>query len=211
VSSASCGRGLWRTLGRLGLWVGATYLGISFAGENHLVAFGPTADFDPADVDAGAAMVGFIFGAISGAILAVPQWVLLRSWGQRAPLWIPLSALGFGLAHMLHDSVPYRPLDLSWIILVDGVIIGVCQSVALRGVVPQGWLWVPTFAAAWFTGVTLAVALSPMVYGNPLAEHFLAFGAGGVVIGVITGLAVVSHIRIGGGPERGRSWLRWSS
>ncbi len=59
------------------------------------------------------------------------------------------------------------------------------------------------FAAAWFTGVTLAVALSPVVYGNPLAEYFLAFGAGGVVIGVITGLALVFQIRIGGGPERG--------
>jgi hypothetical protein len=192
--TAGSGSAPEKSWARLGLWIAMTYLGFSLAGGNHLVILGPTVSFDPSDIDASAAIVGFVFGAVAGAIIASLQWIVLRSWAPAARRWIPFTALGFGLAHLLNDAVPYRPLDLSWIILLHGVVIGVCQAMALRGTLARSWIWVPVASVAWIAGFTLATTLVRVIVGDPLAELFVAWGTAGLTIGLITGVALTLQI-----------------
>lgn len=178
---------------RLGAWVALTYVGFAMCGGNHLQTSGPTVPFDPPDVDASAAAVGFVFGAVGGAIIASLQWIVLRSLAPRARGWIPFTALGFGLAHAFNDVVPYRPLDLPVIVLADGLVIAVLQSIALLHELPQ-WFWVPVAAVAWVLGFTVGIALLGQIETSPLAELLIGHGAIGLVIGVITGAALAWRI-----------------
>jgi hypothetical protein len=180
----------WASWGRLGAWVALTYVGFAMFGGNHLQTVGPTAPFDPSDIDASAASVGFLFGAVAGSIIASLQWIVLRSWAPRARAWIPFTALGFGLAHAFNDAVPYRPFDLPVILLAGGLVIGVLQSIALRHELPRKWVWVPVVALAWVLGFTAGIAMLGMVK-DPLAELFVGSGTAGLVIGLITGTALL--------------------
>jgi hypothetical protein len=180
----------WASWGRLVAWVAVTYLGFVFFGGNHLQALGPTAAFHPADIDTSAAIVGFVFGAVAGSIIGFLQWLVLRSWAPRTRGWIPLTALGFGLAHAFNDAVPYRPLDVLVIVLADGLVIGALQSIALRHELPRPWVWVPVVAVAWVLGLTLGIFLLIGIVSNPLAELVVGHGAAGLVIGLITGTAL---------------------
>src|SRR5262245_24234141 len=115
-----------------GLWVGLTLVGFLLAGDIHTQAIGPTTSFNPRDLDLDAALMGFLFGAVSGLIIASLQWLALKSWTPKARLWIPLNVVGFGLAHAFNDAVPYRPLDLPLLSVIGGAIIGMAQSLSLR-------------------------------------------------------------------------------
>jgi hypothetical protein len=184
----------WSSWGRLGAWVALTYIGFAMCGDNHLQALGPTTTFDPSDIDASAAGVGFVFGAVAGAIVASLQWIVLRSWAPHARGWIPLTALGFGLGHAFNDAVPYRPLDLLVILLAGGLVLGVMQSIALRDELRKPWTWVAVVALAWVLGFSAGTALLGQIVTNPLAELFVAHGTAGLVIGLITGMALVWQI-----------------
>jgi hypothetical protein len=181
-------------LPRLGGWVAVTYLGFAMFGDIHLQMVGPTTLFRPSDIAADAVLVGFLFGGVSGALIASLQWIVLRSWAPRARGWIPCTAIGFGLAHALNDAVPYRPLDLLVILLIGGVLIGAMQAVALRRVIARPWVWVPVVALAWSLGWTVAAAVIVHIDHNPLAELFLANGAAGLVIGAVTGGTLPSQL-----------------
>lgn len=120
---------------RLGSWVGVTYLGFAMFGDIHLQLVGPTARINLGDF--AVPVVGFAFGAVSGALVGVLQWLVLRSWAPAAQWWIPASMVGFGLAHALNDAFPYRPLDLIVILVIGGVLVSIPQAVALAPRAPQ--------------------------------------------------------------------------
>jgi hypothetical protein len=96
----------------VGLWVGLTTLGFIVIGDNHLQASGPTISINLQDVDLFAALIRFVFGAVSDLVIGSLQWLVLKSWTPNARLWIPLNMAGFGLVHTFNDAVPYRPLSL---------------------------------------------------------------------------------------------------
>ena len=180
---------------RLGSWVAVTYLGFATFGDIHLQAVGPTArvnlgDFEPA-------FVGFMFGAVSGAIIGALQWLVLRSWAPRARGWIPASIVGFGLAHALNDSFPYRPLDLLAMLLIGGLMIAIPQAIALRRVLARPWTWVPVATVAWIVGQSVGAAIAPLIVANPLGEMLIGIGSAGLIFGTITGLALLAQIGVG--------------
>ena len=74
------------------------------------------------------ARIGFIFGAVSGLIIASLQWSVLNSWTPNARLWILLNAVGFGLVHAMNDAVPYQPLSLPLNLVIVGIIVGLATN-----------------------------------------------------------------------------------
>jgi hypothetical protein len=145
---------------------------------------------DLRDVDLSAALVGFIFGAVSGLIISSLQWLILRSWTPRARLWIPLNILGFGLVHTLNDAVTYLPLPLPLLLVIGGILVGIPQAIAFRQVLPKAIYWIPLAALTWFLAFQTLFAMQAFVAGNPLAEVLLGHGSAGLITGAAIGLAL---------------------
>jgi hypothetical protein len=178
-------------IGRLLAWVAVTYLGFALAGGNHLQAQAPTVSFDLANVLPDAALLGFVFGAVGGAIVGALQRVVLRSWVPGVRWWIPLTAVAFGLVHAFNDAFRYPPFDIPVVLLADGIVLGALQRSALRRALPRSWVWLPAVAIGWLAGGLMAIALLPHTAGDPLAELFVGWGSAGLVIGLITGAALL--------------------
>jgi hypothetical protein len=179
----------WRSFG---LWVGLTVVAFIVAGDLHFQTSGPRMPFTLQDIDLSAGGGGFMFGAVSGLIIGALQWVVLKSWMTTSRLWITFNMIGFGLAHALHDAVPYRPLDLPLLLVLDGIIVGLAQTIALRHALSRPFLWVPVTGFAWFLGFQLGFAWLTVnrIAGNPLAELTTVGGTAGLIIGAITGVAL---------------------
>jgi hypothetical protein len=197
------------------LWVGLTLVGFLMAGFFiHIGAVGPTTSFNPRDLNLSAALVGFLFGGVSGLIIASLQWLVLKSWAPNARLWIPLNAVGFGLEHAFNDALPYRPLDLPLILAIGGIIIGLAQSIALRHTLSKAFLWVPVAVFAWFLGLQLGFAWLIIFDKNPLAELATVFGTAGLTIGTITGVAlrllIADNLAVPKNLTRSTLTSRWS-
>ncbi len=204
----------WRSFG---LWVGLTTVGFILAGGSiHVQTDGTTAPFNLRDLNLSAAAVGFLFGCVTGLIIASLQWLSLRSWAPSARLWIPLNAIGFGLEHAFDDGMPYPPpFDQTAILVIGGVMIGLAQYIALRHTLSRAFLWVPVSAFAWFLGFKLGFAMLPFVAGNPLGEIALVFGSAGLTIGAVTGMAtklmVSDRTALSGRqlkPEKNKQWAK---
>lgn len=93
--------------------------------------------------------------ALCVAVPGLLQWAVLRGQGVlRKAWWIPLTALGWVgvLAFVLRlpqddlglgDSVVF----LMVIFAFAGVILGIPQWIALRGLSARAWIWIPVTAA----------------------------------------------------------------
>ena len=183
---------------RFASWVAVSHVGYAMFGDVHLQPFGSTSPFRLSDVDPQAVVVGFAFGAVSGAIVGTLQWLVLRGWAPRARGWIPATSVGFGLAHTLNDAVPYRALDLVLILVIGGVALGALQSTALRHAIAGPGRWIPVTALAWVTGWMTGSQVIAHIDRNPLAELFLGNGLTGLIVGAITGAALLAWIPVGG-------------
>ena len=162
-----------------GLWVGLTLLGFLLSVVGHFPAGFASATFDAQDINLSGALTGFLFGAMSGLIIASLQWFVLKSWTPNARLWIPLNAVGFGLVHAVGDAVPYIPM----VLVVGGIIVGLAQYIALRHALSRAIVWILIAAVAWFLGFQLGFALPGGAGGYNLVVAALTNG-------VITGLAL---------------------
>jgi hypothetical protein len=162
-----------------GLWVGLTLLGYFLSVGFHFPTGYASITFNPQAISLGSGLVGFLFGAESGVIIASLQWIVLKSWAPYTRPWIPLNAISFGLIHALGDAVPYMPV----VLVGGGIIVGLAQYIALRHALTRAILWIPIAAVAWFSGFQLGFAL-PHTQG----EYNLFIAA--LAYGVITGLAL---------------------
>lgn len=160
------------------LWSALTVVGYFLAGGFHFPTGFASDTFDPRTVGLGSGLVGFVFGTVSGVIIASLQWIILRSWASNARSWIPLNVMGFGLVHALGDAVPYMP-----IVLAGGIVIGLAQYLALRRVLTRPILWIPIAAIAWYAGFQLGLTLP-----HRAEQYNLTIAA--LTYGVITGLAL---------------------
>jgi hypothetical protein len=176
----------------IALWVGLTMVGFMLASDLHFQTSGPRISFTLQDIDLSAAVVGFVFGAVSGLVIGALQWGVLKSWMPSYRLWVVFNMVGFGLAHALHDAVPYRPLDLPLSLVIDGILVGLAQTIALRHALSRPLLWVPITGFAWFLGFQLGFAWLPVngIVGNPIAGLATVGGTAGLIIGAITGVAL---------------------
>ena len=173
-------------------WVGLTMVGFILASDLHRQTSGPRIPFTLQDIDLSGAGLGFVFGAVSGLMIGSLQWVVLKSWMPSYRLWIAFNMVGFGLAHAVHDAVPYRPLDLPLVVLIDGILVGLAQTIALRHTLSKTLLWVPITGFAWFLGFQLGFSWLQVegIAASPLAELVTVGGTAGLIIGAITGVAL---------------------
>lgn len=172
-----------------GIWVAITTAAFFLSADLHLQASGVTTPFNPRDLEI--ALFGFVFGAVSGMISGALQWLALKPWLPNFRHWILVNVIGFGLVHAMHDTLPYRPLDLWLILLIDGTVIGLAQYFGLRHSITKAGLWVPIFAAGWFLGFQSAFAiLWSFNSSEVLVERAIELGITGLIAGVITGLAL---------------------
>ncbi|HQZ55136.1 MAG TPA: hypothetical protein PLG23_16855 [Thermoflexales bacterium] len=179
----------------LGLWVAVTTAGFIVAGDLHFQMTGPTVPLDPQDIDPGAVLMGFVFGSVSGLVISSLQWLVLKAYAPTARLWIPVNIVGFGLAHALNDAVPYRPFDLPYVLAIGGVMLGLVQSIALRGAGSMSIIWLPIAAGAWVAGLLLGSAWLSLIDKDPIAEIAAVFGTAGLMIGAATGVALMFLLR----------------
>lgn len=186
----------------LAAWVGVTTVGYALAGEVHLQEWAPTEAFHPEDVSPLATLVGFVLGAISGTLVGGAQWLVLRRRFAVPRRWIGLTALGVGLAHASNDLVPYRPLDLAPFLALQGIVLGLVQLPALRGVFVRPGAWAAAVAVAWTAGWLAGSRVTDAVYPDPAAMLLLGNGTTGLVAGLVTGLALAGPAGVDRRPAR---------
>jgi hypothetical protein len=162
----------WRGVG---LWTALTAVGVLLAGFLHFPGDFGTRIGSLVETNWPGGVVGFIFGAVSGMLIAGPQALLLRAWGGPARGWLGLNVLAFGLIHALADAVPYRPL----VIGVGGIVLAACQWLALRGRLSEPGWWLGVTAAAWWLGLGLTAGRTDY---NLVVIGLLLGGASGVML-----------------------------
>ena len=119
----------------LSAWVLVTVGGLAFVGAlGHYPAISRT---DNLTFSYPAASVGFILGGISGAIVGVPQWLLLRR-RRRVGWWVPALMLGFGLRHALGDGATYSA-NPGLNALIAAAVLALLQGLMLRRQSPGPW------------------------------------------------------------------------
>src|SRR5258706_9676761 len=136
----------------VGEWILLTLVGLLLAGGAHFPGAFGTTRFSLAALDLSSALVGFIFGAVSGLLIAGLQGFVLKAWGRSPRAWIALNALGYGLVHALADGFDSRPL----VIVGGGAILAVCQYLALRPMLSRAGGWLPLAAGTWWLGFGLS-------------------------------------------------------
>ncbi len=173
-----------------GLWVGVTILGYLFAGFLHMPGGGPPFAISLRSLDWAAGLVGFVFGAVTGLAVRGLQGLVLKTWLPRARGWMLLNALAFGLVHALNDSGLFNLIPSSLSLLVDGLLIGAAQVVALRQALPRSYAWLVLMAAAWLLGFEWSYASERVLENNPLLSLLAAYGGAGLIIGCSMGFFI---------------------
>jgi len=137
----------------------------------------------------------FMFGASIGAVVGVLQWLVLRRRVSKAGWWILASTAGLAVAFaVVYLAVAYgSPGDLDDVaaMALGGAVMGTLQWLVLRRQVSRAGWWVLASTVGW--GLCGAVAAA----GDD-AEGMIAFVSlvgGGVVLGAVTGAALVWLLR----------------
>jgi hypothetical protein len=165
----------WRFLG---VWTLA-FLSFPVAGLAGIAVAGPVMN----------ALDGILAGVMSGAVLGLAQWLVLRRRLSLSPWWVAATAAGMGaglaLGTMLLGTetegvvLPVRGL-------VTGAGIGIAQFMILRTKTERAAMWVPVVALGWALGWIITRAA-----GIDLGFDWSVFGmSGALMFQVLTGLAL---------------------
>ena len=176
-------------------WMLLTFVGMLFAGGFHFPGGYGLARWSPSEMEFSSGVLGFIFGAISGLFIAGAQALMLRHWGGPVRPWLLFNALGYGLVHALADAMPYRPITTYG----GGIIVAVCQYLALRPSMTRPLWWLPITAVAWW----LAFGLTEGPQDYNLIVVALALGAS-------SGLALRFLLVPAAKPGTFQAWTRLS-
>jgi hypothetical protein len=176
------------------LFVCLTILGFIGMGDIHTQEVIPSQEFEVQDILWLPGLAGLIFGAVSGAIISSLQWIVLRTWAPGFPFWILFNAAGFGLAHFFNDFLPYPLLPLPLLLLVQGLIIALFQTLALRFSLFAAIIFFSATAIAWAGGNLLGIGLADTIdccsqTNDVLYVHLARYGITGLVTSLVFGLA----------------------
>jgi hypothetical protein len=140
----------------------------------------------------------FALGLAMGATIGFLQWLVARRSFGATSVWFWASAIGMTLPFALCDLLGYS-LDGSILIVpaaLGALLVGIGQHrlFGIRGI--RAYLWAPASAIAWALAAATTLALLAIPYdpaSGPLQwlRPLLAFVSGGIVLGVITGCALV--------------------
>lgn len=128
-------------------------------------------------------------GLITGAVIGLIQWLVLKSIMQLPVWWI--AATGAGMAVGLAVSTAVLGIEtagneLLWRALITGLCIGIAQWIIFRNILPASAVWVIVIAIGWMIGWFITRRV-----GVDLSLKWTVFGAAGAItFQFISGLAL---------------------
>ena len=179
--------GLWLA------WALATTLGM-------LIGYLPLA-FLVGSLDLGIARV--IVPIITGILLGVAQWLVLRPYVSKSYDWILNHAVGwvvgFTLGLFIVQLLSKTPLGMLVGFIAFGAIVAVFQYPALRREIPHLTTWILANVIGWTLGAYLSQLAASVFFKNGVPTTFISVlvtvGITGLVAGAITALALIWIVR----------------
>jgi drug/metabolite transporter (DMT)-like permease len=127
-------------------------------------------------VDSAAAAA--VAGVVTGAVLGLGQWLLLRRRGV-AFRWVPATAVALGVGLMAGAAIVGYDVDrvsLAVMGAITGVIVGVAQGAVTRARLSSVLAWGGATAGLWAIGwVVSSYVIDP-------ADQWPIFGASGAIV-----------------------------
>jgi hypothetical protein len=147
------------------------------------------------------AIVGFFFGFIPALLIGFLQRVILRRRWPLSRWWLVSVSAGVGLLHFLSDGFE-NARDLSFAVLLSGLLVGVLQWRLLRPHLSHSAWWLAVSVFGWCVGWLIGIAIlhntgllyRPWVPGLDGQTHGLLGLAMGATFSLGTGLWVGSII-----------------
>jgi hypothetical protein len=156
---------------------------------------------------------------LTGAIVGVAQWALLRGKFRGARWWVPVTILGAlaaapvqilidqGFRALLHHK-PTPGEVLAWALAI-GIAVGLCVAVAqflvLRRAFAGAAIWLPVSLAGGGVGAFVATGLRILPLTHPFFGLYGGYALGGLLAGgigaAITGFALWRLLQEGGTPR----------
>lgn len=170
-------------------WTANTLIAFVIALESTSLV--PVGDFTPV-----------IAGGITGLVMGVAQWLVLRQRVTWAYEWVVATAIGFFIPIVALGSIgvieksPLSPVAYVALAYTGlGTLVGISQWLALRRQVFHAAWWIPSNAAACLLGITPAVIVSVSNSSMHLVLQLLIGAMGGMTIGILTGATLVNLLR----------------
>lgn len=142
----------------------------------------------------------FYLGLGMGAGVGFFQWLLLRKFLAVNALWILFSACGLGIPFIILDLMPTGtvPYKLPLSIFFGALTVGLLQFLLLKKLSPKAYLWILSSFIGWILAVatvftvnyTMMIKVSGYVNLVMALINLLLILAGGIVLGVITGISL---------------------
>ena len=179
--------GLWLA------WTFATALGM-------IVGYLPLALL-VGSLDLGVALV--IVPIISGTLLGLAQWLVLRPYITKSYDWILNQAVGwvvgFTLGLFVVQLLSKTPLGMLVGFMAFGLIVALFQYPILRREIPHLVSWIVANVIGWTLGAFLSQLMASAFFQNSLPTTFtsvlVSVGITGLVAGAITALAFIRIVR----------------
>jgi hypothetical protein len=166
-------------------WAGLCVLGIPLGGYLGNIVAGPVDGVTPA----------LLGGALTGTVLGVAQWLLLRRSLGVGTGWIPATSVGLAVGLAVGAmAVGYETARPQLMIMgaISGAFVGIAQGISLRHRFSLWHVWIVANPPAW----ALGWLVSSYVISRNIDERFPIFGASGVVVfAIITGLLLLAGMR----------------
>ncbi len=140
---------------------------------------------------------------ISGLLLGLAQWLVLRPYVARAYQWIFHHAsgwvVGYGLGLLVVQFLSGTSLGMLLGFISFGVILALFQYPILQREVPRLGLWILGNVLGWTLGAYLSQVAVGVFFQHALPTTFtgvlVSVGVTGLVAGAITGVAFVLIFR----------------
>lgn len=148
-----------------------------------------------------AAIAGFFFGFIPALLIGFLQRMILRPYLPLSRWWLVTVSAGVGFLHFLSDGFE-NARDLSFAVLLSGLLVGIVQWRLLRPHMPASAWWLAASVFGWCVGWLVGLAIlhntgllyRPWVPGLDAQQHGLLGLAMGATFSLSTGLWVGSII-----------------
>jgi hypothetical protein len=152
-------------------------------------------------LDLGVARV--IVPIISGVLLGLAQWLVLRPYISKSYDWILNHAVGwvagFTLGLFVVQLLSKTPIGMLVGFISFGVIVALFQYPALRREIPHLASWILANVTGWTLGSYLSMLAAGVFFHNAVPTTFtsvlVTVGITGLVAGAITGLALIWIVR----------------
>ncbi|HZG56148.1 hypothetical protein [Paenibacillus sp.] len=141
----------------------------------------------------GAAVVGFVFGAVTGAVAGLLQWAALRGFGRPGGGRLVLAVAGaFAITHAFLDV---RSTDLESLFLgvglAGGALLGLLHALAYGRGARRALRWVVGGGLSWGVGLWV----SDRLLHGPASEFMMNHTYDGLAVGLLNG-AVFAFLHV---------------